>query len=197
MAGQRFGRLIAVKWTGRNRHGFSQWLCHCDCGNKPIITANKLRTANTKSCGCLKRDILRQPKTHGQTKTLTHMVWVTMRQRCENPRNKKYARYGGRGIRICDRWQKFENFFKDMGEKPIGKTIERTNNDGNYEPGNCCWATPKQQANNTIRNRRITFGGRSLTLTEWSKEMGVNPSSLFERVEKWGIERALTEQRRK
>jgi hypothetical protein len=120
-----------------------------------------------------------------------------MRQRCQNPHNKKYAQYGGRGIRVCERWEKFQNFLEDMGEKPPGKMIERVDNNGNYGPENCRWATAKEQANNTRRNRWISYSGMTLTLTGWATRIGMTPGSLYERLQKLPISEALTKEKRK
>jgi AraC-like DNA-binding protein len=120
-----------------------------------------------------------------------------MIDRCTEPNSEKYPIYGGRGITICERWMKFENFLADMGEKVRGMSIERINNNGNYEPENCKWATPKEQANNTRRNRRIAHNGENLTLAEWSQRLGVTPSTLHERIAKHGEFIALSFERKR
>ena|SRR3990167_4424025 len=197
ITGQRFGRLITIRRDKNNSWDAIQYLCRCDCGNELIVLAGHLKTGNTKSCGCLKRDVIRRPKTHGQSRSPLHRIWLTMRQRCQNPRNKKYTQYGGRGIRICKRWEKFQNFLEDMGKRPFGKMIERVDNNGNYDPGNCRWATAKEQANNTRRNRWISYGGMTLTLTDWAAHIGITPGSLHERLQKLPISEALTKEKRR
>lgn len=114
--------------------------------------------------------------THGQSRTRTYCVWSGMVQRCTLETSHHWARYGGRGIRVCDRWRSFENFLTDMGEKPPGKTIEREDNDGDYEPGNCRWATPSEQARNRSNNRRIAIGGEVRTFVEWCEHHGLSKS---------------------
>jgi len=150
-----FGRLTAIEHTGqRNRHGQSLWLCKCECGNKIVVAGNDLRTGHTKSCGCLQRDTVRKlSAVHGHRPGIapspTYVTWGNMIQRCENTKHPDYRLYGGRGIAVCAEWHNFKNFLTDMGERPPGRSIDRyPNGSGNYEPGNCRWATAKEQTNN-------------------------------------------------
>jgi hypothetical protein len=129
---------------------------------------------------------------HG-AKSLTYRAWEGMRKRCMNPRAKNYDRYGGRGIRVCARWDDFANFLADMGEQPAGKQIERRDNDGNYEPNNCCWATKKEQAQNRSTSRPVTYLGRTQTLMEWCEELDVPYNTAWCRLfrSNWPVERAF------
>lgn len=155
-AGQRYGRLTSVKIVGRGVRGYALWQFVCDCGAVKITYANQVREDKIKSCGCLKRDnSARMGKgniSHGMTNTPEYRSWNKMRDRCLNKNGERYSDYGGRGISICTRWNKFENFLADMGSRQSGRSLDRINNDGDYEPRNCRWATAKQQALNRRNN---------------------------------------------
>jgi hypothetical protein len=151
LTGKKFSKLTVESEAGRDSYGRAQWLCVCDCGERVIIGSNNLRTGNSKSCGCVKRQWLESGKanrTHGMTKTGAHVSWRKMIERCEKTYCRRYADYGGRGIKVCDRWKVFENFYADMGDRPEGMSLDRIDVNGNYEPSNCRWATPQQQRAN-------------------------------------------------
>lgn len=148
-----FTRLKAIKIVSKTRFGEMVWECKCDCGNIMNVQGVNLRTGHTQSCGCLQKERASESNgTHRKSGTSTFNVWVKMRQRCNNPKDKAYKYYGGRGIKVCDRWlNSFDNFFSDMGEHKEGMSIDRIDNNGNYEPRNCQWLTISQ--NISKRNR--------------------------------------------
>ena len=199
--GQRFKRLTVLRElpNRRNPNGESRrWcLCRCDCGKEVVIQVGKLLSGNTGSCGCLSRDTTRKRSLkHGHNRAgeynSTYKSWSHMKDRCLNPRNKSYSYYGGRGITVCDRWLDYANFLEDMGEKPKGMSIDRINNDGNYEPDNCRWANAKQQNRNKRWNVWIEFQGRRMILTDWAKLIGISRMGLVRRLNEWSLADALT-----
>ena len=192
MNGKRFSRLVVLYEAG-NVGGKLLWRCACDCGNEITARGESLLSNNTKSCGCLQRDkASSRSTTHGKARTLTHRIWCGILTRCTNTKHHSYSRYGARGISVCDRWRSFEAFLEDMGECPAGLTIERIDNNGNYCPGNCKWATPWAQVRNTSRTHLISFNGETLCLTDWAKRLGIVNASLRRRLRSWPLEIALT-----
>lgn len=207
ISGRRFGRLIVQKMIGINGNG-AIWRCLCDCGKiTQNNSGNLIIKKGTRSCGCLRIDTVSQIKRkHGHTcrddgrrgASSTYMSWSGMKDRCLNPLAPFFNDYGGRGITVCDRWiNSFENFLSDLGERPLGLTLERINNDGNYELGNCKWATRKEQANNRRAKRNahiLKHEGISKSVTQWAKDKGLSVSTLFARIRLgWSVERTITE----
>jgi hypothetical protein len=169
LIGQKFGRATVVREAGRNRHGHVLWEILCECGNRKIVSAQDLRRGGTRSCGCLL-------KKHGGHESKEYAIWSAMKQRCTNPKSKYYPNYGGRGIKVCDRWlDSYEDFIADMGPRPSSRySLDRVDNDGNYEPGNCRWATWKQQHRHRNGNTIVTANGTTGALVEICERHGLN-----------------------
>lgn len=187
-----FGRLTVKKKASN-----TEWVCLCACGTSVVVKGHKLLSGNNKSCGCLKRSVLGDStRTHGKANSRVtgysnrvYGVWQAMRDRCSNPNRKDYYRYGGRGITVCKRWEKFENFLKDIGEPSLGLTLDRINNDGDYKPSNCRWATRKEQSHNSTATRHITINKTTRTLKQWLGHFKISKDTFYRRIRK-----GLTEQ---
>lgn len=178
MTGEVFGRLAVVGRSGSDKSGNAKWRCVCECGEVKDVLGQSLRNGSTVSCGCFNREIVSSHKTHGASHTSEYKAWYGMLQRCTNPNHEKWHRYGGRGISVCDRWKDYQNFLNDMGTRPPGMTIDRENNDGNYEPSNCRWATQKTQGNNRGNNRTFTIDGIERTLSDASRKFGISKETV-------------------
>ncbi len=164
-----YGQLTVLRQAESGRSG-AAWWCECTCGNITRVTSNNLRTGHTQSCGCLKVSVnTTKATTHGLSDHPLYRIWAHMRQRCLNPTDKKWHRYGGRGITICPRWDDFAKFVADMGPRPPGTTLDRRENNGPYSPENCRWATPKVQGDNTCNTVYLTYNGETKTLTTWAR----------------------------
>jgi len=191
--GETYGRLSVIS-RGENYRGNAQWVCKCDCGSSKRVVAlgNDLARGKVKSCGCWNAE---RVFSHGQSYNPVYRVWQAMIQRCENEEHPAFANYGGRGIAVCPEWHSFKSFAADMGLRPKGYSIDRIDNEGNYQPDNCRWATTKQQLNNTRRNHSVTLFGRTQTVAQWVEELGIKQPTLYARLNTygWPIERALTE----
>lgn len=196
VVGQKFNHLRVLMEIRKEK-----WKIHvkcvCDCGKETVVLKQYVTSGHTKSCGCYHQEKMKKGLRlkHGMTGTYIYNSYNSMLQRCNNPNFKEYYLYGGKGVKVCGRWlEGFENFFADMGGRPEGKTLDRRNSNGNYEPSNCRWATPTEQANNTSRNHVIKFYGLKKTLTQWSRMINIPQPTLRRRLNnyRWSIQRALT-----
>lgn len=193
LTGQKFNRLTVIK---RIKPDYpTSWECCCSCGNTVIVTTNSLRSKKTQSCGCLRRELgAKMLTTHGMYGSPEHRAWRHMKERCCNPNTKDFKNYGGRGITVCNEWRKsFMAFFNHVGKKPSPKhSIDRINNDGNYEPSNVRWADRKTQNNNSRRNYLITIDGITKNIAQWAEARGISRLTICNRLHMgWSPEKSV------
>lgn len=187
LTGKVFGRLTVLRLVG------VVWECQCSCGSIALVKAGNLKSS-TQSCGCLKKELLQAKKvTHGMTGTPEYQSWFAMLQRCSNPKHQYWYRYGKRGIKVCERWLKFENFFEDMGLKPSAEhSLDRRKLDEDYSKGNCRWATTTEQAENKSNTLHLTYNGKTQAASAWAREYSISKSTIYSRISKgWSIEKIL------
>ena len=204
LTGQKFERLKVIRYAGTKK-GCAMWECQCKCGKKIITKGKYLRNGDTKSCGCLIKELAiermkQRNTTHGMRNTRLYAIWHGMKQRTLEQTNKAYENYGGRGIEICEEWKNFEKF-KQWALKngyEDGLTIDREDNNGDYCPENCRWATYKTQANNRSNNVLIEYNGETKTVSQWAEEKGIRNDTLRLRLKRgWSIAKALETPARK
>ena len=204
LIGERFGKLIVIEECESKKQPSGQiktmWLCKCDCGNITKVTSSNLKRGNTKSCGCLhKEKTAKINKKHNLTSTRLYRIWQNMKNRCLNQKIKAYKDYGGRGIKVCEEWLDKQNGFINFYNWAIDNgytenlTIDRIDNDGNYEPNNCRWATILEQSHNKRNCIKITYNNKTKHISEWAKEYNISRDCLWQRlyVLNWNIEKAL------
>lgn len=198
VTGKKFNRLTALGPTGQDRQNQMVWLCRCDCGNLTFVSSSNLRIGHTKSCGCLHGEVLSERSViHNMSGTKIYATWTHLIQRCINPSDAAYDRYGGRGISVCAEWRfSFEDFYACVSGlshfNERGYTLDRINNDGDYEPSNIRWSTQTEQARNKRNSRYFTYGGKTQTATEWGEQFGLEYKTLLARLNRgWDMERAL------
>lgn len=199
LQGKQFGRLTVLERTV-SPNNKARWVCRCTCGSKMVASGDLLRNGTVKSCGCLRREMGvergKASRKHGEgangKETAEYRTWASMLSRCNNPNHRNYPHYGARGIKVCERWHSYENFLADMGRRPANfapgrggaYSIDRINNDGNYEPGNCRWATSAEQNNNKNGRgyRWITVDEETKTLAEWLEVTGLPSKTFYRRI---------------
>ena len=204
ISNKKFGKLLAVKRC-TNMSGKTAWECKCDCGNITFVTTSNLTCNRIRSCGCLKiKQLLERSTTHNQRHTVLYSVWRGLRQRCNNPKHASYHNYGGRGITVCEEWDKsFQAFYdwsyangystENQKDEKLKLTIDRIDNNGNYEPSNCRWVDRKTQTRNMRTTRFITFNGQNKSVSEWCEIYGIKLQTFNTRIRNgWSIEEALT-----
>lgn len=188
IVGHKYNLLTVLWLNSTDKHGRGYYLCKCQCGNTVIVSSDNLRRNHTKSCGCHKINVSKTKNlTHGQSsgenKTIEYKTWLGMKNRCYNQREKSYKYYGGRGIKVCDRWlNSFENFLEDMGKRPHGKfSIDRIDVNGNYEPSNCRWATDYQQRRNKTNNNVIEYNGSKIIIEDLAACLKTTTKVIYDR----------------
>lgn len=200
ITGQKFGHLTAIEMVGRDKSRCAMWRCACDCGAVTTVRGKDLRNGSIRSCGCTRKtegaEKIRKASTHhGMTGTRLYGIWCGMKTRCTDTHRKKYNDYGGRGITVCDEWQKFEPF-RDWALANGYRddlTIDRIDNAGGYSPENCRWTTQKEQQNNRRDNRLIVAHGQEKTMQQWADETGIKAMTIQRRLAYgWSSERAVT-----
>lgn len=203
LTGQRFGRLTvlerAVRGSTPGKKHRTYWLCECDCGNVSVVLAEGLKSGNTTSCGCYHREVVSKTiMTHKRIEDNVYLKWSAMKARCFNKNTEHYSDYGGRGITVCDRWRdSFDLFYEDVSKLPHfgedGYSLNRIDNDGNYEPGNVEWADSVVQNNNKRNNRLVTFNDKTQTVAKWSRETGIPYNVIYKRAKLgWSLDEILT-----
>lgn len=200
MIGQVFGRLVVIGIGEKKKNKAVKVECLCECGQTTFVSKYSLLNGDTKSCGCLFRELLVARLTvHGKSGTPIYKTWSGIIKRCTDPKTIQWKDYGGRGITVCDRWRVFENFYTDMGDKPFPKAqIDRIDNDKGYFPGNCRWVTGSENSRNRRNNSTLTIGGTTKTTAEWSKITGIGHSTLaFRKMSGWPDEKILSQPLRK
>lgn len=200
ITGLRFGRLVAVRRTRTNKHGQSIWGFVCDCGASCERHIGAVSSGNTQSCGCLfLESATTRARKHGQSHLAEYHVWHDMLRRCNKPSCSSYSNYGGRGIKVCQRWSSsFDAFLLDVGYRPQAESgyridLDRRNNEGDYEPDNCRWISHIDNCNNSRRVKTITFNGTSMSQSQWSRHLGFRNHTIYNRLKLgWTVEAALT-----
>lgn len=194
LANQRFGKLVALRVEGRHPAKGLLWLCSCDCGGSRVALAGKLSEGKARSCGCIQA-APRQPRARVQNRNRERAAWNDMIRRCTVARSPDFANYGGRGITVCESWRKsFDAFLAEVGPRPSARhSIDRIDNDRGYEPGNCRWATAREQQRNRRNNRLVTIEGETLCVAAWADRFGAPLNDVFNRLrDGWDPIRALT-----
>lgn len=187
LAGQKFESWFVIRRSGSSKHGKSLWLCRCECGTENLVLGTRLLRGRNKSCGCKRYPV------HHMTGTPTIRSWKEIKTRCYNPKRKDWPNYGGKGIKVCDRWKdSFLNFFEDMGERPNGHTLDRLDNNNDYCKENCRWATPKMQALNSSRSIKIEHNGIIDSISGWARRLNIDRKLIRRRMKRgYSVERTL------
>ena len=190
MPGAKFGKWTVLEKIKRRPVGL-YYQCHCECGTTRYVWGLRLQKGLSRSCGCVRRETSHGHAYRGQM-TPEYRAWQSMLSRCRNENDSRYDQYGGRGIKVCKRWEKFENFLEDLGPRPKGKRLGRTNINTGYTPANCRWVDLEESMNNRTDTTLIRFRGKTQSIAKWARELGINPATLSSRLRRgWSKARAL------
>lgn len=185
LVGCIFGRWEVLEYAGTSGQG-AKWRCKCECGTERPVNAAALLSGKSTSCGCLMREANSLAAKHGHMRggkqSPTYSVWRSMLRRCSDPAHPSYRNYGGKGIKVCDRWMVFDAFLEDMGARPDGKTLDRIDGNKGYSKENCRWFTMTEQANNRANNHRLTYRGESHTVSQWAVILGIREGTIRSRL---------------
>ena len=184
MIGSRYGRWTVLSEHPTRQNRKRMFLCRCDCGTVSVVASGNLKSGISKSCGCYGRERTHEAKfMHGRNSSdRTYRIWSAMRARCNDKSHVNYPRYGGRGIKVCERWNDFRVFLLDMGEAPLGLSIDRIDNNCDYEPENCRWTTTEEQSRNRSDNRFIEYCGKRMCVVDWEKNLGLKKGVISKRL---------------
>lgn len=201
ITGKKYGKLTVIEQSGKDKHNNILWKCQCECGNVTSVSGYRLRNGVVKSCGCFRKEFpAKRFRRHGLRHHPLYVIWVDMRRRCETEKDCRYKDYGGRGISVCEEWHDFQTFYNwaiKAGYKEE-LSIDRIDNDENYTPQNCRWATREEQANNKRNNRPICIDGETKNLFQWCRQYNINPSTVITRINRgWSEKDAITKSTRK
>lgn len=201
ITGKKYGKLTVIEQSGKDKHNNILWKCQCECGNVTSVSGYRLRNGVVKSCGCFRKEFpAKRFRRHGLRHHPLYVIWVDMRRRCETEKDCRYKDYGGRGISVCEEWHDFQIFYNwaiKAGYKEE-LSIDRIDNDENYTPQNCRWATREEQANNKRNNRPICIDGETKNLFQWCRQYNINPSTVITRINRgWSEKDAITKSTRK
>lgn len=196
LLGKRFERWLVISEMPP-RGKVTVWKCRCQCGAISLVDAGRLTNGKSKSCGCLRSELLLSGHfsriTHGMYESATHKAWTNMKQRCGNQNHPQFPLYGGRGIKVCKKWMDFESFLSDMGERPDGLSLERIDNNRGYGPNNCKWASRSEQLSNRRITRKVKLNGRVVLVTEAAMQIGISARLIAKRLDKgWSDELATS-----
>lgn len=188
IVGQTINAITVLSYIGKRDNKYHSYVCQCACGKKLVrLRQSLVGKSIRKTCGCVRAPVHSDHNgmfKHGKSRSRAHYIWSSMRGRCNNPNNPKFHRYGGRGIKVCDHWADFKNFLADMGEPPLGMSLDRIDVNGHYSPGNCRWATQKTQQNNRGNTRFVEVFGERLTLSAAAEKHGVSKKLFRQRMDR-------------